>query len=199
MIATILLVRHAAHGHLGRVLSGRAGDVPLSQAGLSQARALAGGLKGERIDAVHASPLRRARETAQALSKARSIGTEVSEALNEIDFGEWTGRPFVELSGDPHWHRWNTQRASAVPPGGEPMAAVQARVLAYLRKVARRASDRVIAMVSHADVIRAAVAGILGLSLDRVLSFDIDPASVTRIDAGDWGERVVSLNERCGA
>lgn len=199
MIATILLVRHAAHQHLGRVLSGRGGDVPLSPVGVSQARALADRLKDEPIDAVHASALRRARETAQALSKARAIEIEVADALNEIDFGEWTGRRFDDLTGDPRWEEWNTHRATATPPGGEPMAAVQERVLAYLRNIARRASGSVIAVVSHADVIRAAVAGILGLSLDRVLSFDIDPASVTRVDAGDWGERVVSLNERCRA
>jgi probable phosphoglycerate mutase len=77
------------------------------------------------------------------------------------------------------------------------MVAVQHRVLAHLREAARQAAYRVVAMVSHADVIRAAVAGILGLSLDRVLGFDIDPASVTRIAAGPWGERVMSLNERC--
>jgi broad specificity phosphatase PhoE len=62
--------------------------------------------------------------------------------------------------------------------------------------VADRASGLVVAMVSHADVIRAAVAGVIGLSLDRLLAFDIDPASVTRIEAGPWGERLVTLNER---
>lgn len=196
VIATILLIRHAAHQHLGRVLSGRAGDVPLSQAGLERASVLARGLAGECIDAVHTSPLRRARETAQAFSAEGVAPPEVSEALNEIDFGKWTGKPFAELGNDPHWQEWNTHRSRTAPPGGEPMAAVQARVLAYLRQIARHSSGSVVAMVSHADVIRAAVAGILGLSLDRILSFDIDPASVTRIEAGDWGERVVTVNER---
>ena len=94
------------------------------------------------------------------------------------------------------WHAWNERRSYTVPPGGEAMVAVQERALSHLRVVAREASGRVVAMVSHADVIRAGVAGILGLSLDRVLSFDVDPASVTRIVAGRWGERVMSLNER---
>lgn len=196
MIATILLVRHAAHVHLGRILSGRTGDVPLSDAGLNQARALARRLRSDRPDLLQTSPLRRARDTAQALAAAGAASPEVAEALNEIDFGAWSGKRFADLDSDPRWELWNTHRGAAEPPGGEPMVAVQVRVLAHLRQVAARASGKVVAMVSHADVIRAAVAGILGLSLDRILSFDIDPASVTRIDAGPWGERVVTINER---
>jgi len=197
MTATILLVRHAAHSQLGRVLSGRAGDVPLSAAGEAQARSLALRLSCEGLAAVHSSPVRRARDTAQALVASGEVPETIAEPLNEIDFGDWSGKDFAELEHDPTWREWNAKRGVAVPPGGEPMAAVQERVLAYLRAVAQQASGAVVAMVSHADVIRACVAGILGLSLDRILSFDVDPASVTRIAAGGWGERVLSLNERC--
>jgi len=197
MTVTILLVRHAAHSQLGRVLSGRVGEVPLSEAGCAQAQRLARRLGGERIDALHTSPVRRAGETAQALGAALGLAPQVAEALDEIDFGAWSGRSFADLEGDPDWQAWNAQRGTALPPGGESMAMVEARVLAHIRAVARRMAGAVVAMVSHADVIRAGVAGILGLSLDRVLAFDVDPASVTRIVAGDWGERLVSLNERC--
>ncbi len=196
MTATILLVRHAAHGHLGAVLSGRAGEVPLSEAGVEQARNLARRLGAERLDAVHTSPVRRARETAGAVAGVQGLPVTIAEPLDEVDFGAWTGKRFAELQGDALWTRWNTERASAAPPGGEPMRMVEARVLAYLRSVAAAAAGLVVAMVSHADVIRAAVCGVLGLSLDRILSFDIDPASVTRIEAGPWGERLVTLNER---
>lgn len=196
MTATILLVRHAAHMQLDRVLSGRVGDVPLSPAGQGQARGLARRLVGERLDAVHTSPVRRARATAQVIGAAHGLTAQVTPALDEIDFGEWSGLSFADLAADPRWTRWNTHRAEAIPPGGEAMAAVQARVMAHLRSVARHAAGLVVAMVSHADVIRAAVAGILGLSLGRILCFDIAPASVTRIEAGDWGERLVTLNAR---
>ena len=196
MTATILLVRHAAHVHLGKVLSGRGGDVPLSAAGREQAQRLAQQLGSERLDAVHTSPVRRARDTAQAIAAVANVPEDVAAPLDEVDFGAWSGMAFADLESDPLWHVWNTRRSEAVPPGGEAMRAVQQRVLGYLRDVARQASGRVVAMVSHADVIRVGVAGILGLSLDRILSFDVDPASVTRIVAGRWGERVVSLNER---
>lgn len=198
MTATILLVRHAAHVQLGRVLSGRGGDVPLSSSGRTQARQLARHLRCDGLDAIHTSPVRRARETAGALAAAAGVTETIAPPLDEIDFGSWAGRTFSELAADPHWHEWNMRRDRAVPPGGEAMCAVQRRVLGHLRSVAREAAGKVVAMVSHADVIRAAVAGVLGLPLRRILGFDVDPASVTRIAAGAWGERLVCLNERCG-
>lgn len=196
MTATIILVRHAAHSQLEHVLCGRAGDVPLSEAGSVQALRLARRLGSEGLDEVQTSPVRRARETAQVLTMVRRVPLAVTGALDEVDFGEWTGQEFAALEGDPRWQEWNARRGAARAPGGETMAGVQERVLAHLRAVASRAEGMVVAMVSHADVIRAAVAGVLGLSLDRILAFDIDPASVTRIAAGRWGERVLSVNER---
>ncbi len=196
MTATILLVRHAAHVQLGRVLSGHAGDVALSAEGEAQAELLANRLAREPLDAVHTSPLRRARETAAPLAAAAGLAETIAAPLDEIDFGDWAGRSFADLGSDPRWHDWNTRRAEAVTPGGETMAGVQQRVLGHLRRVAHGSAGKLVAMVSHADVIRAAVAGVLGLSLGSVLRFDIDPASVTRIVAGRWGERVASLNER---
>lgn len=196
MTATILVLRHAAHSHVGRVLSGRVGEVPLSSEGSDQARMLARRLNGERLDKIQTSPIRRARETALELAAGRELEPETAEPLIEIDFGEWSGKTFDDLEADPRWREWNERRGHAATPAGETMAEVQQRVLGHLREVAREASGLVVAMVTHADVIRAAVAGILGLSLDRILSFDVDTASVTRIEAGPWGERLMTLNER---
>lgn len=196
MTATILLVRHAAHAHLGRVLSGRAGEVALSEQGIQQARQLADWLGREPLDRVQTSPVKRARDTARTIAQAKNTTVELVGALDEVDFGDWAGQGFAELERDPRWHAWNVRRSKAQAPGGETMVAVQQRVLLHLRQLARSAPGMVVAMISHADVIRAAVAGVLGLSLDRLLSFDVDPASVTRIAAGTWGERLLSLNER---
>lgn len=198
MTATILLVRHAAHAQLGQVLTGRGDDVPLTPAGRAQAKALAERLAAGRLDAVHTSPVRRAQETARAIAGAAGLAETVAPGLDEIDFGAWTGKRYADLSGDPGWQEWNGRRADGRAPGGETMRGVQQRALDHLRAAARESAGAVIAMVSHADVIRAAVAGVLGLPLGRILGFDIDPASVTRIAAGSWGERVMSLNGCAG-
>lgn len=196
MTATILMIRHASHGHLGRVLSGRSPDIPLSELGTEEARALADDLAAEPITRLHASPVQRAQETARAIGDALNLSTETVDALNEVDFGEWTARTFDVLSDDPDWRKWNETRSLARPPGGETMQVVQKRAAAHVRATAAAYPGETIAMVSHCDVIRAVVADVLDLSIDRMLSFDVDPASVTRIVAGDWGMRLVSLNQQ---
>ena len=196
MTAQILLVRHAAHTHLGHTLSGRAGNISLSSEGRDEACRLAERLGSEPIDAVQVSPVQRAQETAHELAAPRNLQTLTTEALHEVDFGDWTGRRFDELESDPAWRHWNAQRAEARAPGGESMAEVQQRVFDHICTVARHRAGQIIVMVTHCDVIRAAIAAILGLSLDRILRFDIDTASVSRILAGDWGGKVISLNEK---
>lgn len=199
MTATVFLVRHAAHADLGQRLSGRTPDVPLSAAGLAQAAGLAVRLAREAIAAIHSSPLERARATAAAIAARLGIGIEVAPALNEVDFGGWTGRRFDELHHERDWTHWNRRRASACPPGGETMAAAQSRAVAHVERVAAAHSGRGVVLVSHCDTIRAVIAHYLGLSLDNLLRFDIDPASISTMLVGPWGARLVTLNERVPA
>lgn len=197
MTATILLIRHAAHAHLGKILSGRLAGIALSATGRAQAEALGATLGRDGITRIQSSPVQRARETAAAIAGPRGLAVETADALDEIDFGDWTGREFDVLAIDPDWHLWNAQRAIAVAPRGESMAAAQERVTRHLRAVAAESAGETVAMVTHCDIIRAAIAEVLGLSLDAVHRFDIDPASVSRIAIGDWGARVMSINEVC--
>jgi len=194
--AQILLIRHASHGEVGAVLSGRRPDLALSAKGQAQAAALAHRLADWPLAAIHASPVQRAQETAGAIAEAHpGLAVETVAALDEVDFGEWQGRAFTDLSADPRWDQWNTARGSATAPGGESMAAAQDRAWAHVRETAVGKLGGMIAMVSHCDVIRAVVARVLGLPLDRLLAFEVDPASVSRIEVGAWGARLLSLNE----
>ena len=195
MTATFLLVRHAATGDLDVRLSGRRPGVMLSEAGRAQAAALARRLAGVRIDAILASPLDRTRLTADAIAEAKGMQAAPEDALLEIDLGEWTGVDFATLRADPRWQVWNTERATACCPGGETMAQAQARITALMRRLAGEREEQVVALVTHSDLIRAAVCDVLGLGLAGVHRFDIDPASVTRVVVGDWGGRLLSLNE----
>jgi len=196
--ATILLIRHAAHSHLGHILSGRSPDIALSTEGRTQAQVLADRLSGVRLHAVHSSPVQRAQETAAAIAaERRDLPVQVVPALDELDFGDWSGRAFVELDGDPRWATWNESRSTAVAPNGESMAEAQRRAWSHIEQVALASANQTIAMVSHCDIIRAIVAHVLGLTLDHYGRFDVDPASVTRLSVGDWGAKVLSLNETC--
>lgn len=195
MTATLFLIRHAAHDHLGKVLSGRLPGIALGPAGRDQAARLAATLAPLRFAAIETSPVQRARETAAAIAAGRDIAVSLAPALDEVDFGAWTGRSFAELDGDRDWRRWNDARGSARAGGGETMAEAQARIVAHLAAVARRHAGGAVALVGHCDMIRAAIAHYLALPLDHLLNFDIDPASISRLAVGEWGGRVLSVNE----
>lgn len=197
---TIFLVRHAAHDRVDRVLCGRMPGVSLGEVGKAQAARVAERLSGEGLSAVYSGPLERACETAEPIARlAAAAPVAVAAGLDEIDVGAWTGRSFADLDGDPRWASWNAGRARAETPGGESMRAVQDRVVGELDAIRERHRGGRVAAVSHADVIKAAVCGVLGLSLDRYGAFDVAPASVSAVVLWQGGGKVLTLNERCGA
>ncbi|MFN3943711.1 MAG: histidine phosphatase family protein [Allosphingosinicella sp.] len=196
MTATILLIRHAAHVELGRILSGRRRDVALSRDGLEQAEIVADLIAVQPIAAVYASPRERAYYTARAIAERYEQKVRIEDRLDEIDFGDWTGRAFAELEDDPAWRDWNAARGTARPPGGESMAEAADRAMGAIGGIAAAHAGETVAAVSHCDIIRGVIARCLGLPLDHLLRFDVDPASVSRIVVGDWGARVTSVNER---
>ena len=173
--------------------------VTLGEIGRAQAARVAERFAGEELATIYSSPLERARETAAPIAVGSGRSVEIADGLNEIDVGEWTGCSFIELDRDPRWQAWNRERAVGVAPGGERMAAVQDRILAELEKLRRRHAGEAIVAVSHADVIKAAICGVLGLSLDRYHAFDVEPASIATLVLWHGGGKVLGINERCGA
>ena len=156
MTATILLIRHAAHADLGRTLSGRSPCRGLTPEGEAQAHALARRLAGTRLATIYTSPVRRARQTAGVLAEALRTDIEIAPALEEIDFGAWTGRAYAELADEPGWTAWNTHRSIARAADGEAMADAQARIVRFLDGAADTHAGAAFACVSHCDMIRAA-------------------------------------------
>ncbi|MBW9064381.1 histidine phosphatase family protein [Rhizobium herbae] len=196
MTLTIFLVRHAAHDNLGRFLAGRLQGLSLGTAGKAQALRLAQRMTREKIDAIYTSPRERTRETAEAIASVNDLrAPAVVEELDEVNFGSWSGQTFDTLNADEHWVRWNTVRSQARTPGGESMLDVQRRVLLFIEELGRHNDDKGLALISHADVIKAAVSWVLGLPIDAWPRFDIAPASITTVMIGDWGAKIVTLNE----
>lgn len=188
------MVRHASHDLLGARLAGRMPGVRLSETGRAEAGRVADRLGREPIAAVLSSPMERAIETAQPIAERLGLTAQVECALEEIAFGDWTGMTFEALHREPAWRAWNEARAVSRPPGGETMLEVQARAIGLIES-RRREADGAIVLVSHGDVIKVAVAYYLGLAVDSWHRFDIDPASITTLVVGDWGARIVRLNE----
>lgn len=191
-----LLLRHAAHENVGAYLAGRAPGIELGDAGLAQARRLGMRLRAERIAALYCSPRERARQTAEAVAEACDAGIpQALDALDEIDFGVWSGRRFDDLNRERHWREWNERRSLARTPNGERMIDVQARALAAMESMAGEHQGATLALVTHADVIKAVVLYHLGLRVDDWWRLDIAPASITRLVVDAYGARLTGLNE----
>jgi broad specificity phosphatase PhoE len=194
--STIYLLRHAAHDQVANYLAGRAPGVRLGPDGLAQAERLGTRLAREPFDALFASPRERAQQTAAAVAAARSnLPIETVEALDEVNFGSWSGCTFTELGKREDWRRWNALRSMAETPAGETMLDVQRRAIGFIRHITARPGDARLALVSHADVIRAIVGHVLGLPIDAWQRFDIAPASITTLAIGEWGGKLLTLNE----
>ena len=196
MTATFFLIRHAAHDNVGTFLAGRTAGISLGDAGRSQVQRLAQRLRHEEINAIYTSPRERTRETAVGIASACDLSLpQTDDALDEVNFGNWSGKTFEVLNDDPLWRRWNISRSLTRTPGGETMLDVQTRIFGLMETLTSVGNDRRIALVSHADVIKSAVCHVLGLPIDAWPRFDIAPASVTTIVIGDWGAKVMTLNE----
>jgi probable phosphomutase (TIGR03848 family) len=194
-MATFLLIRHAAHDLLGRCIAGRMPGVHLNREGQAQAERLAERLAHAPIRAIFSGPLERAQETALPLVQRLGLPLQISEAIDEIDFGEWTGRTFEELAEIPQWHLFNSFRSGTRIPNGELMLEAQARIVAELGRLREQYPEDALALISHGDVIKAAVAYYAGVPLDLFQRLEISPASVTVITISEYGPRVLCVND----
>lgn len=189
------LVRHASHDLLGRVLAGRMPGVHLNARGRREADWLGERFRSSAVDALVTSPLERSLETAGPIAAALGMAPQIEPALSEMAFGEWTGRSFEELAEVPAWRAFNTCRSVTPVPGGETMLQTQARAVAALERLRERHGDGAVLVVSHGDVFRAVVAHYLGLCLDLLQRFMIEPASVTTLHVAANGATLVRLND----
>src|SRR4051812_7739880 len=94
----LYFIRHGENDFALRgAIAGRQPGIHLNHTGHAQAERLADGLHGEGIERIYSSPLERCRETAGPLARRIGVKIEPADELLELDFGEWTGRPFAEL------------------------------------------------------------------------------------------------------
>lgn len=165
-------------------------DEPLSSDGAGQAERLAAALGPLPLAAVYASPLCRAAETGRRIAAARGLDLRLEERLREQCFGAWEGltrSEVLEKGGREHLLRWEADLGLA-PPGGEPLTAVQARMIALVEDLRREHAGAWVALVSHVGPIKALLCAALGAPLATARNLFLDPGTLTVLD---WGERPV--------
>ena len=195
MAVTFLFIRHATNDFVGRGFAGRLPGVHLNATGKREAEQLAARLAKTRIDAIYVSPLERAVETAAPFAKRLGLEARKCPTLIEVNVGEWQGKAFSDIDSDPEWRQWVERRSLARPPNGESIVEVQARMATLMDELRVRHDGETVALVSHADVIKSALASVLRLSLDDLERFDIAPASVSSVIAGEGWAKVIALND----
>lgn len=188
------LVRHGQYGLIDRALGGRAPGHGLTAAGREEAGRVAQALRGRPVTAVVSSPVQRAVETAAPIAAALDLAVQVDPGVIEIDCGEWTEVTFEALRDRPAWRRWNRFRSSATIPGGESMLAVQVRTVAALERLRASHGATEVVVVSHADVVKAALLHAMGAPLDHMGRLEVDPGSRSVIAWGDEMARVLAMN-----
>jgi len=182
-------------GVTGKRLSGAAPGIHLSEEGRSQSKRLAERLASVRLGAVYTSPLERCVETAEAIADGRGLPVRPLPELVEVGYGAWTGRPLSQLARTALWKRIQQQPSSIRFPRGETLIEVQQRCVNALDGLAERHPRAAVAVISHADVIRLAIAHYAGVHVDLFQRIIVSPASVTAISLGDRIPRIVRLND----
>jgi len=196
----VLLVRHGQTPTTGKVLPGRAAGLHLADVGREQAqRAAARIAELPKVDAIYASPLERARETAAPIAAARNMKVRIDKGLLECDFGDWTGAELAALMKKPEWQTVQRAPSTFTFPNGESFTAMQTRIVSAVDRIRAAHPGGVVVCVSHADPIKALVAHAMGTHIDLFQRIVISTCSITAIAYGTGAPVVLTVNSTGGS
>lgn len=199
-MAKIVLLRHAhSSANSAGILAGQLPGISLSKDGLKQAQGLVARLGASRFDSIRVSPMQRCEETIYpwiTSRNSRNIGRfELCDGLIEVDYGKWSGRKLSRLSREPLWKEIQSTPSKVQFPEGEKISAMQKRALSVINEAFTERKDGIHLFVSHGDVIKAIIAGLIGLKLDEFQSLVIDPASLSILDFDGAKSRLTTFND----
>jgi alpha-ribazole phosphatase len=192
----LLLVPHAETewNVLGR-FQGHA-DVPLNNRGRQQAQRLQQGLAEETFDAIVASDLCRAWETAQILALPHGLKVQAESRLRELHFGDWEGLTYAEVRERDldALLDWEKDPLRTCPPGGERLTSMAQRVQDFLRELTAAKSSAIL-LVAHRGSLRVLLCMLLGRAVERHWEFRLDLASLSELEIVGGKAALVRLNE----
>ncbi len=205
-MATVILVRHGrTKANAAGLLAGRAPGINLDQIGIEQAALTGDRLAALPLAAVVSSPLERCRQTAQLIldHQASTAYAPIEPDLTECDYGQWQGRTLSDLATENLWSVVQSQPTAVIFPGGESLAAMQARSVAAIRRhdaalEAEHGPGAVWVAVTHGDVIKSILADALGMHLDLFQRINVGPASVSIVHYGPNRPTVYATNTDAG-
>lgn len=191
----IIIIRH---GETEWNQSGRFqghSDVPLSEEGRAQAEALGRNLIVDQVDAIYASDLIRAMETAAPLAARFGLKVIADPLLRELNFGAWEGRSFTEVNADSPdtMKEFYRDPEQAAIPESEPFSDFQKRVAGRVREIAAAECGKRVVIVSHGASIRILLADLLSMPIRSIWHISQLNTAVNRIRFEDDGFAIVTL------
>ena len=188
--ARVLLIRPGAteFDEQGRIKGSL--DMPLSDQGRRQARALAEQLAGTQMQCIYTSPCESARETAKRLAAGRDVRIKVMDSFRNIDHGLWHGKLIEEVRrNQPKVYRRGQETPDEVcPPGGESIREAKTRVLKTLKKVVRKGREGNVALV---------IPDPLAMVVQSLLSGEqLHDLWRSETDTGQWQALEFEVNQR---
>jgi probable phosphoglycerate mutase len=198
-MARLVLVRHAPTPETGKRLSGRLPGVGLDDGGRRAAEATAQALAEVDFRAIYTSPVLRCRETARFVAGPHDLTPIAYRGLIEVDYGTWSGRTLGSLRRTKLWRQLFLAPSRVRFPGGERLSEVHARAVAACEELAAVHAGETVALVSHGDVIKAAIGYYLGVPMDLFQRIIVAPSSWSIVDvAPDAAPRVLAVNRVAG-
>ncbi len=195
-MTTVLFIRHGTNDWVHGRLAGWTPGVHLNEEGRKQAQAASERLGDLPIATLYTSPLERCVETAQAIATPRNLSLQVVEGLGEVRYGEWQGAELKELYKHELWPGvQHYPSGTRFPGGGETLGEVQSRGVATIDGLRAQHPKQIIAVVSHADLIRLVLAYYIGVHVDLFQRLVINPCSITAVTFDHMGPRLLAYND----
>lgn len=185
-MADLFVIRHGqTTANAAGIIQGPRIDAPLSELGARQAAAVAEAFSQTHLDAVYASPMLRARDTASALAPHAS--QRVVPELYEMDFGDFCGHTMDDVRPrfQPIVDAWDLGFLDRAFPGGESPVLVQHRVRAFAERLLDEARRDAVAVVAHGRLNRVLLSMLTGAGLGAMGRFGQHNASITHLHVAD--------------
>ena len=197
-MAYILLIRHGQNDWVNkRRLAGWTPGVHLNEEGRSQAEQLSDRLSSLPLKAIYSSPLERCIETAAFLAHPHGLEVVELDDIGEVHYGDWQGKKIKKLTKKKRkWYAVQHFPSRFRFPGGESLTEVQKRAVTEVERLNLLHEKELVAVVSHADVIKLILAHYLGMHIDLFQRIVVSPASVSSLMLSESGPvRVLRIND----
>ncbi len=193
----LVLVRHGeTEWNRDRRIQGHT-DIALSAVGHEQARRVSARLAREPIQAIYASDLLRATESAAPLGAALSLPVHTTPLLREVGFGAWEGLTIseVEARWPDEYAAWREDSVRHRPPDGELIEELQRRTLAAVAEILTAHPGERVVVFAHGGSVKATVCGLMSFPLSTWRRLRVDNTAITRLLFGLIGPTLLGFND----